>query len=182
MELIVYYLAIIILAAFIIISKTFSPIWLLFVALSLLWPQRNQKHVRLTFTVTILIFLLYFVFHYLAILVPFIAGLGLAYMLAPLVDKLENRKIPKPVAILIFLIPLIAIIPLVVFFMITGLIDEVQILIAKIPPALVQLEITSSAVIERLNQMGVDLDPSVIADTITSHISNILNGLMPRPI
>lgn len=178
MELIVYYLAIILLAAFIIISKTFSPIWLLVVALSLLWPQRNQKYARLTFTVTLLIFLLYFVFHYLAILVPFIAGFGLAYVLAPLVEKLEKKRIPRLIAILIFIIPLVAIFPFVVFLMITGLIDEIQALIAKIPAAFAQLEQISSAVVLRLSEMGVDIDTNVIADTITSHISNILKGLV----
>ncbi len=178
MELIVYYLAIIILAAFIIVSRTFSPIWLLIVALSLLWPQRSRKYARLTFVVTIIVFFLYFVFHYLSILVPFITGFGLAYVLAPLVERLERRKIPRLLAILIFIIPLIVAFPLVIFLITTSLIDEIQILLTKIPIALKQFETTSGAIIERLSHMGIDINPNMIARTITSHISNIVNGVI----
>jgi len=177
MRKIVFYISIVLFAGFIILSKTFSPLWLLLLVIALLWSYRHSKEIRPLFILAVFFFILYFISHYFAILVPFIVGAGLAYILAPLIGVIEKRKIPRAVAILMFLIPIIAVFPLLFFLMVSGIISELQILIEKIPYAIQQVQISSSALIERLLELGIEIDPNIIANTITSHISNIIAGV-----
>jgi predicted PurR-regulated permease PerM len=177
MQKVVTYITIVIVAGFIILSKTFSPLWLLILAIAMLWADRREASVRPVFLLSIALFLLYFIFHYFSILVPFIVGLGLAYILAPLVSLLERRRIPRVVAILIFLIPIIAIFPLIVFLIVSGLIAELQGLIEKIPYAIQQIQTYSGTIIDKLIELGIEIDPNIIANTITSHLTNIISGL-----
>ncbi|MEE8596335.1 MAG: AI-2E family transporter [bacterium] len=126
---------------------------------------------------SILLFILYFVFHYFSILIPFIVGLGIAYVLAPLVNFLERRKIPRVIAILIFLLPIVAVFPLIFILIISGLIQELQGLIEKIPYAIQQIQAYSGVVINKLIELGIEIDPNIIASTITSHLTNIISGI-----
>ena len=173
----VFYITIIIIAGFIILSETFSPIWLLLLILAMLWPYRRTKNVRPVFLMSILLFILYFVFHYFSILIPFIVGLGIAYILAPLVNFLERRKIPRVIAILIFLLPIVAVFPLIFILIISGLIQELQGLTEKIPYAIQQIQAYSGVVINKLIELGIEIDPNIIASTITSHLTNIISGI-----
>jgi predicted PurR-regulated permease PerM len=173
----VFYIAIIIIAGFIILSETFAPIWLLLLILAMLWPYRLRKNVRPVFLISILLFILYFILHYFSILIPFIVGLGIAYILAPLVNFLEKRKIPRVIAILIFLLPVIAVFPLIFILIISGLIEELQGLIEKIPYAVQQIQAYSGVIINKLIELGIDIDPNIIASTVTSHLTNIISGI-----
>ncbi|MGB3342002.1 MAG: AI-2E family transporter [bacterium] len=177
MRKIVFYISIVLFAGFIVLSKTFSPLWLLLLIIALLWSYRHNKEIRPLFMLTVFFFILYFIFTYFVILVPFIIGAGLAYILAPLVGVIENRKIPRAIAILMFLLPIIAVFPLLFFLMVSGIISELQILIEKIPYAIQQIQISSSALIEKLLELGIEIDPNIVANTITSHISNIIAGI-----
>ncbi|KPJ72244.1 hypothetical protein AMJ52_06950 [candidate division TA06 bacterium DG_78] len=172
-----FYIAIILIAAFIVLSKTFAPIWLLILTITLVWPYRKEKGARQIFLMSVLLLFLYVIFHYFSILAPFIIGVGIAYILAPLVDLLEHRKIPKPVAILIFLLPLVAIFPLIFFLIFSGLINEMQGLISKIPEAIQQIQSFSGAVINKLVEVGIEIDPHIITNTITTHLTKIVSGL-----
>lgn len=173
----VFYIAIIIIAGFIILSETFAPIWLLLLILAMLWPYQRRKNVRPVFLISILLFILYFILHYFSILIPFIVGLGIAYILAPLVNFLEKRKIPRVIAILIFLLPVIAVFPLIFILIISGLIEELQGLIEKIPYAVQQIQAYSGVIINKLIELGIDIDPNIIASTVTSHLTNIISGI-----
>ncbi|HEC77665.1 MAG TPA: AI-2E family transporter [candidate division WOR-3 bacterium] len=177
MQKVVFYITIVLIAGFIILSKTFSPIWLLLLVLTVLWPFRRDKNVRPVFLLTILLFLFYFLLHYSSILVPFIIGLGLAYILTPMVDFLERRKVPRVIAILVFLLPIVAVIPLLITLIISGLINELQVLINKIPYAIQQIQLYSGTVIDKLIELGIDVDPNIIANTITTHLSNVIAGV-----
>lgn len=177
MQKIVFYISIVLFAGFIILSKTFSPLWLLLLVIVLLWSYRHNKDIRPIFILAVFFFLLYFVFHYFAVLIPFIIGAGLAYILAPLVGVLEKRKIPRAVAILIFLLPIIAIFPFLFFLMVSGIVSELQILIEKIPYTIQQIQISSGAIINKLLELGIEIDPNIIANTITSHLTNIISGI-----
>ncbi len=164
-------------AVFIVVSKTFSPIWLLVLVLAIIWPYRRETNGRQIFFLSILLLLLFFMFHYFSILAPFIVGLGLAYIFAPLVDVLEKRRIPRLLAILVFLLPLITIFPLLFFSMLSGLMNELQGLIGKIPEAIYQIQRVSGTLIIKLSQIGIEIDPDIVAHTITTQLTNIVNNL-----
>ena len=151
--------------------------WLLLLVIVLLWSYRHNKDIRPLFILAVFFFLLYFVFHYFAVLIPFIIGAGLAYILAPLVGVLEKRKIPRAIAIFLFLLPIIAIFPLLFFLMVSGIVSELQILIEKIPYTIQQIQISSGAIINKFLELGIEIDPNIIANTITSHLTNIISGI-----
>jgi predicted PurR-regulated permease PerM len=177
MQKVVLYITIVLIAAFIILSKAFSLIWLLLIVIAMLWSHQREKNVRPVFLISILLFLLYFLFDYFTILVPFLVGFGLAYVLAPFVNFLEKRKIPRPIAILAFLLPIITLMPLLVFLIISGLVTELQVLIEKIPAMIEQIQMYSGVAIEKLTEIGIEVDPNIVANTITSQLSNIISGL-----
>ena len=152
MQKVVLYITIVLIAAFIILSEAFSLIWLLLIVIAMLWSHQRERNVRPVFLISILLFLLYFLFDYFTILVPFIVGFGLAYVLAPFVNFLEKRKIPRPIAILAFLLPLITLMPLLVFLIISGLVTELQVLIDKIPAMIEQIQMYTGVAIEKLTK------------------------------
>ena len=177
MQKVVLYITIILVTTFVIISPTFSPIWLLLLVIAILYPMRRDEDARPVFVLSLVLLFLYFLLHYASILVPFIIGLGIAYIFAPFVDLLERKKVPRVLAILAFLIPIIAFFPLVITLIIVGLVNELQGLIEKIPEAIEHIQVFSGVVISRLNEIGVEIEPNIIANTITSHLTNIVSGL-----
>jgi predicted PurR-regulated permease PerM len=176
MKNVVFYISVLLIAAFVILSETFSPIWLLIVVLVMLWPQRKTRNVRPAYLMTILLLLFYLLFNFFAILVPFIIGIGLAYILTPIVDFLERKRIPRIVAILSCLLPIIIVFPLLIFFIISGLIDELQGLIEKIPDVIQQGQVYFRVAIDKLTEWGIDIQPNIITNTITTQLNNILVG------
>jgi predicted PurR-regulated permease PerM len=176
MKNVVFYISVLLIAAFVILSETFSPIWLLIVVLVMLWPQRKTRNVRPAYLMTILLLLFYLLFNFFAILVPFIIGIGLAYILTPIVDFLERKRIPRIVAILSCLLPIIIVFPLLIFFIISGLIDELQGLIEKIPDVIQQGKVYFRVAIDKLTEWGIDIQPNIITNTITTQLNNILVG------
>jgi predicted PurR-regulated permease PerM len=174
---VVFFITIGVTAVFLILSKTFTPIWLLIFVLAVLWPRRREPGVRPVFLIDFLLFGLYFLIQYFPILVPFLVGMGFAYIFAPVADFLESRKIPRVIAILVILLPVTFLFPLVVFMLVTSMINEIRLLTDKIPALIQQAQVFLSAWIERLNQAGIIIDPNFIANTITSHIGTITNTL-----
>jgi len=176
MKNVVFYIALILIAGFVILSKTFSPIWLLVVVLVILWPQRKLKSVRPVYLLTTILLLLYLLLNFFAILVPFIIGIGLAYVLTPIVDLLERRRIPKIISILACLLPIIAVFPLLIFFVVSGLIDELQGLIEKLPDAMQLGQTYFRVAIDKLIEWGIDIQPDILTNTLTTQLNNILVG------
>jgi predicted PurR-regulated permease PerM len=171
------YISLLLIAAFVILSPAFSPIWLLIVVLAMLWPQRKTKNARPIYLLTILLLLFYVLFSYFSILVPFIIGIGIAYVLTPVIDLLEHKKIPRIVAILMCLVPIVAFFPLLIFFIVSGLIDELQGLIAILPNIVQQGQDYFRVAIDKLVELGIDVDPNLVTNTITTQLNNILTGL-----
>ncbi|MGB7054317.1 MAG: AI-2E family transporter [bacterium] len=176
MKNVIFYISIFLIAAFVILSETFSPVWLPIVVLVMLWPQRKTRNVRPVYLMTILLLLFYLLFHFFAILVPFIIGIGLAYVLTPIVDFLERKRIPRILAILTCLLPIIVVFPLLIFFIISGLIDELQGLIEKLPEVIQQGQIYFRVAIDKLTEWGIDIEPNIITNTLTTQLNNILVG------
>lgn len=141
----------------------------------MLWPYRRNTTMRPIFLLAILLFLLYFLFQYFVVLIPFLVGLGIAYILAPVIDFLERRKIPRILAILMLVLPITAIIPLVTFLVISGLIAELKGLIEKFPSIMQDFQMYSWAFFSRLGELGIEIDLNAIANTITTNFSENIN-------
>ncbi len=171
------YIAMILLSAFLLLSKTFSPVWLLVIILVMLWPDRKKSRVRPVFLLTILFLLLSVLFSRFALLAPFIIGIGLAYILTPIVNLLEARRVPRILAILLCLLPVIAFFPMLIFLIVSGLVDEMQRLIIKMPDLVQQSQLLFLTAIDKVSEIGIEIDPNILTDTITKHLNNIVTGI-----
>ncbi|MEO0184428.1 MAG: AI-2E family transporter [candidate division WOR-3 bacterium] len=178
MDRIFIYIAVVILVSFFVISKIFSPLWLLLLVVFILWPYRKNGEVRPLFLISMFILCAYIIIRYFPILVPFIIGTGIAYIIGPLVDLLEKKRLPRTPAILIILVPLVAVIPLILFLLTVNLVNELKFLVAKIPEFVDCSKLLIDTVSQRLNAVGIYLDQEVILNTVTNYLGTILSSIM----
>uniref|UniRef100_A0A7V3VUK1 AI-2E family transporter n=1 Tax=candidate division WOR-3 bacterium TaxID=2052148 RepID=A0A7V3VUK1_UNCW3 len=178
MDRILFYLAVLTLLTFVFFSKVFSPVWLILLAIFILWYQRNTKGVKPFLFTAIFLLIAYTTFLYFSILIPFIIGIGLAYIVAPVVDRLEKRKIPRILSILIVILPLIALIPSVLFLLVINLTTELRGLIEKIPELFDFGRQFITGVIQRLEGAGFAIDQEVLLKAINSYLGSLLNGIV----
>jgi predicted PurR-regulated permease PerM len=73
------------------------------------------------------------------VLAPVLIAWGLAYVLDPLVDKLEARRVPRAAGIAILLVPALVGIALVLFLVLPAVVRDVALLIGELPAAVTQL-------------------------------------------
>ena len=173
----ILYIALGLIAAFVALSRTFSPVWLLVIVLAMLWPEKMKPRTRPVFLLAVLLLMLYVFFNYFTLLAPFLVGLGLAYVLAPLVNLLERKKIPRVCAILMILIPVIALVPLILYLVISGLLDEMQRLVTLMPGLVQQAQAFFRSVLTRVSEVGIAIDPNILAETVTNHLQKLITGI-----
>ncbi len=178
MEKVLFYLAMLTLLIFIFVAGVFSPVWLIFLVIFILWKQKSIKETRPFFFASIFLLFAYVVFRYFSILIPFIIGAALAYIVAPIVDGLEQRKFPRVLSILIVILPLVAVIPFVLFLLTVNLISEIRILIERVPELIERSRLFISAVIQRLEFAGITLNQEIVLNAINNYFGSLLNGLL----
>lgn len=110
-----------------------SPLTLFLLFLFLVWPFVGTRvHVRLIAASSIL-FLLW-VFQTTGLLMaPFVLAIILAYILDPLVDLLERRRVPRTAAIALMALPLIGIVVLVVLVVVPAVVHQIALLVSDLP-------------------------------------------------
>lgn len=85
------------------------------------------------------VLLIWFFIHARGVLFPFIVSFVLAYLFKPLADRLEDRKVPRTLAVLILLILTLGILVLGGLILIPSLVKEIQELMGQIPKLAGQL-------------------------------------------
>lgn len=177
MERIFYILSIVIILIFLLVSKIFSPIWLLILVIFLLWPQRRAENIRPLFIATFLLLFIFIIACYFSVLTPFIFGAGIAYIIAPLVEILERRKIPRFLAILAILLPLVAIVPFVIFLLTINLVNELRFIFEKIPEFISRGKLFIDVVAAKLSTIGININQENIINTIGTYLGSITSGV-----
>lgn len=85
-----------------------APPLVLVVVLVALWPLRARTGVQPALGIAIALTLFWALKLYGGLLGPFLLALAVAYLLAPLVAKLERRRVPRGIAILLVTLPPVA--------------------------------------------------------------------------
>lgn len=98
-----------------------------------LWPLRARAGVRTVLTAATLLTLLWLWLHFSVYLGPFVAALVLAYLLAPLVRRLETLGARRPLAVAGVLVPLLAVLVLGVLLIAPQIVDQSTALVGKLP-------------------------------------------------
>jgi predicted PurR-regulated permease PerM len=98
-----------------------------------LWPTRVSVLGRRTLVVASVIFALWFVSEIRVVLMPFVLAFAVAYLLAPAVEVLVRRRVPRPVAIPIVFLPFLGLIVTLALILIPEMERQLLDLVAQIP-------------------------------------------------
>ena len=130
-----------------------SPVILFVALLALMSPLRTSRYygtVLLTFGALVVFWLLRALG---SLLAPFILAIVVAYILDPLVDKIEARGVKRPLAVAILVLPLLLIVAAIVVFGIPALVRQAQEVIDKTPAAIERFILWLQATRDRLQRI-----------------------------
>jgi len=131
-----------------------SPIVLLGLLLMVLWPERQQAFVARLLVAAVALTVLWILSVTGTLLAPFVLGLAFAYLLAPAVAWAVRHRVPRPLAIVLALLPFLGGIVLLVVLLVPALERQVVDLAARLP-----------ALLQRLGQWLLDLRTRFLASS-----------------
>ena len=118
-----------------------------------------------------------FILNILSVLAPFFLGFILAWILNPLVTRLERKKIPRTLGAFIVYAAFLLILLLFIRFLIPTIYQQLQILIANLPGILKELEVFINNIFDKLGSIqGIDFQ--AIQESILTTISGYFSSLM----
>lgn len=121
-----------------------------------------------------------FILNILSVLSPFFIGFVFAWILNPLVNKLEKKKMPRVVGSMLVYAIMILSIALFVGYMLPVIYDQIQVLIRNLPSIFNEVEIFMNNIVSRLGNIdGVDFVSikNQIFTTITGSFNNFMTSL-----
>ncbi|MGI6120103.1 MAG: AI-2E family transporter [Desulfosporosinus sp.] len=127
----------------------------------------KQKHWRLIFTGICLLLAMILIFQVRTILGPFFLAFILAYLLNPLVEALERKRISRKKSILIVFGLIIAIIIAIIFFILPTLYNELNKLAVSLPEALRLINEKFDGFREQFKATGL---PNRVALVVDQHL------------
>lgn len=121
--------------------------------------------------------ILQFLLSILSVLAPFFIGFVLAWLMNPIVTRLEKKKIPRTIGTLIVYAVFLLVILLFICFLIPLIYEQLQVLIGNLPSIFRELENFINGLFSKFGDIqGIDIEglKNSILDTITTS----LNGFM----
>jgi len=115
------------------LQAVLSPLVLFLTLLVLLLPYSGSPFHRLIVLTSSVLVGLWMLADLGTLLAPFILAVVLAYILDPVVDRIERTGLPRSAAILVLSLPVLVAIGLLIFFGIPALAAQIQSLIARSP-------------------------------------------------
>lgn len=98
-----------------------------------LWPTRVSVLGRRTLVVASLVFALWFVSEIRVVLMPFVLAFAVAYLLAPAVDALVRRRVPRAAAIPIVFLPFLGVIVALTLVLVPEMEHQLLDIVAQVP-------------------------------------------------
>ena len=121
--------------------------------------------------------ILQFLLNILSVLAPFFIGFVLAWLMNPIVTKMEKKKIPRALGTLIVYAVFLLVILLFIRFLIPLIYEQLQVLIGNLPSIFRELESFINGIFSKFgNIQGVDIVG--IKNSILNTITASLNGFM----
>jgi len=108
-------------------------------------------------------------------LLPFVAGIGVAYLLDPVADRLERLGMPRTAAALVIIFGFLLAVAMVVVVLVPVLSDQVAGLISRAPKYLDELRGEVQPLLRRLRANLTPSQAAQIDEAIKSHAGDVLS-------
>lgn len=146
----------------------------------------TRKFYRLTFLVIMALVIFYFMLIMRSILLPFIIGFLVAYLLNPMVERLEQKKIPRIIAILIVFFAVLSFFAIIGIFGFPKIIAELNKFADAIPAFTKEVQSVIRNIQNQYSQFTLPesfrhvLDESVTRgeNLILDIVTNTVNGIL----
>jgi predicted PurR-regulated permease PerM len=149
---------VLVLALFLYATRTILNPVLVFVLLwAVLLPFRGNEGYAALMSVAGLMTLVWLLSTTGSLLAPFVLAVMLAYMLDPLVDLLERRRVPRALGIVLLALPALALLTIVFLFVVPAAIRELGELVQQAPVFFERLRAWLEAQRERLQTIDLPL-------------------------
>ncbi|MBL8667735.1 MAG: AI-2E family transporter [Rhodospirillales bacterium] len=107
-------------------------------------------------------------------LLPFVAGMGVAYLLDPVADRLERLGLPRTAAALVIIFGFLLLVAMVMVVLVPVLSDQVAGLIARAPRYIDDLRSEVQPLLRRLRSNLTPSQAAQIDEAIKSHAGDVL--------
>ncbi len=136
-------------------------------------PQPQQSLQRqLLFWLGALVLLVVFLSLFSSILLPFVAGMALAYLLDPLADWMQRRGLSRLAATLIILLFFLIIFVAFLLLLIPVLVDQMTRLIERLPSLIVDLQQMLQPLLDSDLARYLGIDAAALPDQIAGFVGN----------
>lgn len=151
------------------IDALLSPLLIFLAIWFFLYPIGRFPWTRRILIASSVLFMLWMVSRVWSVFAPFLGGAALAYLLDPLVDRLERMKIPRLLAAILLVVALLGFIVTLSILFLPTVAHQINMVISNLPLLANQLSDFLESVEERLKPLGIPsgtLDISSIRERI----------------
>jgi predicted PurR-regulated permease PerM len=162
-----------------------------------LWPTRAGALGRRTLVVVCLVFALWFVSEIRVVLMPFVLAFAVAYLLAPAVDALVRRRVPRAAAIPMVFLPFLGLMVALALVLVPEMEHQLLDIVAQVPSLIKRVAdwalalrtrlvatggagFLSEAQLQRLESLQASDLVSMVSgklDAISQHLSTVALGI-----
>ncbi len=164
------------------IRDYFSPFVALGSVIAVLYPLRQRPYVKTLLWTAVGLFSIWFIGELLPLLTPFIVALLLAYILNPLVDRMEHSRIPRWAGSLIVILGIALLGAAALVFLVPVIITQFRALLLSLAPAVTSLvqQLSSGELYTKLQAIGIPVDTlrEQLMQEIGPRLEQILSGLV----
>ena len=144
----------------------------------ILWPHRDSDAIRRLLAVSILLLTLWILSEARAIVYPALAALALAFLLDPAVSRLSRGRVPRGLAALTVMLPVLVLLLLFIFVLIPELIEQTRTLLGQLPKAYETVRGWAAPIVgTRLNAWGAGLLNEDLSELLPN-AEHVLRGLL----
>ena len=148
----------------------------------ILWPYREDVGVRRVLIASVLLLILWILIEARAIVYPALAALAFAFLLDPAVNRLSRGRLPRALAALAVLLPILAGMLFVLLVLVPSLVDQMRTLIEQVPSA---YETVRGWIVSLLSRWSDYIGPEALPREITDLLpqgQKILEGALTGAI
>jgi predicted PurR-regulated permease PerM len=110
-------------------------------------------------------------------LLPFVAGMAVAYLLDPVADWMERRGVPRSIASLLIVLVFILVLAIILVVLVPILIDQVTDLVARAPAYIDRLRREAMPILRKIRASLTPGQAAQIDEAIRSHAGDVIGWI-----